>query len=90
MSEQLIGFILVICSIVYSLSYRAAYYQGDQFVMDKIDEMICNEELVKSFVEGRTPDETRGFNFYGRRPADPETRRRVAETFVEDETVIAM
>lgn len=87
---QGIGVVLVLCSIIYSFSYQAAYYQGDNFVMDKIDEMICNEELVKSFVEGRDPSETRGFNFQGRRPADPETRRRVAETFIEEETVVAL
>jgi hypothetical protein len=58
--------------------------------MDKIDEMICNEELVKAFVEGRSPDETRGLNYYGRRPADPEARRRIAETFIEEETVVAL
>ncbi|MVM34458.1 hypothetical protein GO755_30790 [Spirosoma sp. HMF4905] len=90
MFGQPLGLLLVICSIFYSLSYRAAYYQGDQFVMDKIDEMICNEELVNAFLEGRTSDETRGFNFYGHRPADPEVRRRVADTFIEDEIVVAM
>lgn len=87
---QGIGVVIVLCSIIYSLSYQAAYHQGDNFVMDKIDEMICNEELVKSFVEGRDPSETRGVNFQGRRPADPEIRRRVAETFMEEETVLAM
>ncbi|RRA98642.1 hypothetical protein [Larkinella rosea] len=91
MFGQGIGLVLILCSIIYSLSYQAAYYQGDQFIMDKIDEMICNEELVKSFVEERDPSQTRGFNFYGRRPVNPETRRKVAETFLEtEETVIAL
>lgn len=85
---QGIGLVFILCSIFYSFSYQAAYYQGDQFVMDKIDEMICNEELVKSFVEGRDPSETRGFNFQGRRPTDPETRRRVVETFTENEDMV--
>ncbi|MBD2704700.1 hypothetical protein IC229_28955 [Spirosoma sp. BT702] len=88
---QKLGILLIVCSLVYSISYQAAYHQGDNFVMDKIDEIICNEELVKAFVDGRDPSETRGFNFYGRRPADPETRRQLAETFVEnEETVVAM
>jgi uncharacterized membrane protein HdeD (DUF308 family) len=90
MSGQPIGFILLVSGIFYSFSYMAAYHQGDNFVMDKIDEMICNEELVKAFVEGRSPDETRGLNYYGRRPADPEARRRIAETFIEEETVVAL
>jgi hypothetical protein len=81
---QRIGIIIVLSSIIYSLSYAAAYWQGDHFVMDKIDEMICNEEIVASFVDGRPPSETRGVPFYGRRPADPEIRRRVADCFMED------
>lgn len=88
---QPIGFVLFASSIFYSLSYVAAYYQGDHFIMDKIDEQICNEELVKSFVEDTDPSDTRGFNFYGRKPADPEARRRVADLFTEEEeTVVAL
>ncbi|OYU93834.1 MAG: hypothetical protein CFE21_18930 [Bacteroidetes bacterium B1(2017)] len=88
---QSLGTLLFFSSIFYSLSYMAAYMIGDHFVMDKIDEMICNEEMVGSFVEGRDPSETRGFSFYGRKPTDPETRRRLADAFTEDfeETVLA-
>ena len=69
----------------------AAYTIGDHFIMDKIDEMICNEEMVNSFVEGRDSSETRGFSTYGRKPTDPETRRRLADAFMEDteEIVVA-
>lgn len=82
--QQSIGTLLVFCSICYSMSYRAAYYNGDNFVMDKIDEMISNEELVSSFVDCRGAQDTRGFNYYGRRPADPELRRKLAESFTEE------
>jgi len=90
MAEQPIGFFIVICSIIYSLSYRAQYYLSDQSIMDKIDEMICSEELGRSLIEGRNASETRGFRFYGHRPADPETRRRMADMLSEmEETVEA-
>ena len=82
---QRLGFLLLGCSVFYSLSYRAAYRFGDNFVMDHIDEMICNEELVAAFVDDVDSRQTRGFRFYGRRPADPDVRRKVAETFWEDE-----
>ncbi len=85
---QPIGSLLVISSIIYSMSYRAAYAIGDNFIMDKIDEQICNEELVKSFVDGENDGGTRGFNFRGRRPADPDARRRVAEIFTEEEETV--
>lgn len=88
---QRVGMLILISSIFYSLSYVAAYMIGDNYIMDRIDEMICNEEMVNSFVEGRDPSETRGFSTYGRKPTDPETRRRLADAFVEDfeETVLA-
>jgi hypothetical protein len=81
---QSLGTLLIICSIMYSLSYVATYMMGDHFVMDKIDEMICSEELVSSFVEGNDTSQTRGVPFYGHRPADPETRRKLADVFMGD------
>jgi len=89
-AAQPIGLIIFISSIFYALSYMAAYRQGDHFVMDKIDEMICNEELVNTFVEGRDSSETRGVNFYGRRPADPETRRKLVDSFIDEDVVEAL
>ncbi|RYC66972.1 hypothetical protein [Spirosoma sordidisoli] len=90
-SGQPIGFILVVSSIFYSFSYRAAYHAGDNYIMDKIDERICNEELVNTFVDDKDDAQARGFHFYGRRPADPDARRLVAEMFMqEDESVEVM
>lgn len=82
---QPIGSVLIWCSLFYALSYQAAFKNGDHFVMDKIDEMIANEEMVKSFVDGQSPDDTRGFSFLGRRPADPNLRRQLVDSFFEQE-----
>jgi hypothetical protein len=79
-----LGNLLLVSSVIYSLSYAAAYNQGDHFVMDKIDEMICNEELVHAFVDELDPSETRGVRFYGRRPIEAGIRRKLVESFVED------
>lgn len=87
---QPIGTVIFVSSIFYSLSYMGAYRQGDHFIMDKIDEMICNEEMVDSFVEGRDASQTRGVSFYGRRPADPETRRKLVDSFIEEDVVEAL
>ncbi|MDR6193347.1 hypothetical protein [Siphonobacter sp. SORGH_AS_0500] len=88
MLSQYVGLLILWCSIFYALSYRAAYRQGDHFVMDKIDEYISNEELSRSFIEGRPVEETRGFPFYGRRPTDPEMRRQLASSFIVDDEVV--
>ena len=80
-----IGFLLIASSICYSLSYAGAYHLGDEFVMDKIDEMICSEEMVDSFVNDRPASETKGFEAYGKRPANPEFRRKVVDSFFDKE-----
>ncbi len=87
-ARQPIGFVFMFSGLCYAMSYRAAYHDGDNFVMDRIDEMILNEEQVKAFIEGRTPDETRGVNFRCRRPADPDLRRLVVETFTEEDKAV--
>jgi len=80
-----VGMIVMVCSVLYSLSYWAAYQVGDDFVFDKVDERIWNENLERAFVDGLDVSQTNGARFYGRRPTDPETRRELAKTFVEDE-----
>lgn len=83
--HQLVGNLLMICSVIYSLSYFAAYHIGDNYIMDKIDEIICNEELKDSLVEGREPTDNRGFNFEPRMPNDPEFKRKVYDSFFEED-----
>lgn len=85
--QQHVGILIVVCSVCYSISYLGAYHRGDNFVMDQIDEMIFNEEMTASFVDGLTPNETRGVNYYGRKPVDENMRRKVAENFVEDSEI---
>ncbi|PSR55786.1 hypothetical protein AHMF7605_25625 [Adhaeribacter arboris] len=86
--DQRVGMLLITSSIVYSLSYIAAYHKGDDFIMDKIDEMICNEELVSAFVDELDASQTRGVHFYGHKPADPGTRRQLAKAFIEEDDLV--
>ncbi len=83
--HQSLGYLITVCSICYSLGYAGQYHLGDMFVMDKIDEMICNEELVESFVNNRPSHKTKGFEAYGHRPTNEDFRRKVYKTFFEDE-----
>lgn len=84
---QALGGLLIACSIFYALSYQLAYLQGDHFVMDRIDEMIVNEELEKAFMEDQTEDDTRGFRFVGRKPTDENLRRRVFDAMTADDKI---
>ena len=83
--SQWIGLVLMLSSVFYSISYTAAYHNGDNFVMDKIDEMILNEEMEAAFIGNETADNARGVRFYMRKPTTEEARRKVADTFVEED-----
>jgi hypothetical protein len=54
------------------------------FVMDKIDEIILNEEMENAFVNDEDLNKTRGVQFYMRKPNGEELRRKAAEGFFED------
>jgi hypothetical protein len=80
MIGQNVGGLLMLCGIIYALSYSATYHKGDQLVMDTIDERIINEEMENAFIGGT---EARGVRFYARKPTHEELRRKVAEGFFE-------
>lgn len=82
-----LGPLLIVTSICYSLSYVGAYYVGDQFIMDKIDEMICSEELADTFISGKQPENARGFEFIPKMPKDVNFRKQFIKHFYEEEDV---
>ncbi len=86
---QPLGILLVICSFIYGYSYEAEYRLGDHFIMNKIDEIISNEELERSFVQDLGPEETRGYRFYGDKPANEGLRKKIAAVIADDEIVDA-
>lgn len=83
--HQPIGPFFICCAIVYSLGYTAGYYLADQFVMDKIDQTICNEDMYNIFVND-IPSE-RGFEFHAKRPKDKESREKLYNDYVDAEVV---
>jgi hypothetical protein len=86
---QTLGWLLIVSSFFYSMSYITAYISGDNFVMDKIDEIICNEELEKAFVEDGDLDETKGFQFRGSKPNTEAMRRQILPLMTEETVVEA-
>ncbi|MEP7218859.1 MAG: hypothetical protein ABI876_08070 [Bacteroidota bacterium] len=87
---QYLGLLLMFSAVVYSISYCAAYNRGDSFVMDKIDEMIINEEQAKTFLYDADESETRGYTFIGRKPSDPAKRRAVLEQMMKGDDEVPM
>lgn len=85
MLNQSLGILLVASSIFYSLSYVALYNQGDNYVMDMLDQMIMNEMLEDAFVNDQDPSKTKGVRTMGRKPADADIRREVFKGMMEEE-----
>lgn len=85
--DRSLGWLLIVSSICYSISYRGAYYNGDNFVMDIIDKQILNEELVNAVVDGKQGEDTRGVRIYGRIPITPEARRKLLPHLFDEEKI---
>ena len=81
--HQKLGGLLVGCSILYSLSYMGAYNLGDHFIMDQIDEIICNEELGNVFVEGMDAKDAKYFEMRAERPENKTMRRKISQQIGE-------
>lgn len=86
--SQPLGGLLVFSSIFYALGYAGAYRNGDNFVMDKIDEMILNQETERAFIEDEATENTRGVRFYAKKPNSRELREQVADSMIEDDDAV--
>jgi len=83
---QKLGLVLIVSSVSYSLSYLGTYQDADNYILDKIDEIIVNNAFEKDFVEGAENAETDGFRFPGRKPVDTELRKKILPLLMEQET----
>jgi len=80
-----LGWVILVCAGFYSFSYLHAYQVGDDFVLDKIDEMIVNKNLKDAF-SSDDPDYSKdGFRFVGRKPFSREEREKLSDNFYEQD-----
>ena len=85
---QNLGYLLIFSSLMYSYSYAASYRIGDDFVLDKIDEMITNQELEKTLLDGVEEGTSDTFRYRGSKPADPDLRKKLLSSMVVDDGVV--
>jgi hypothetical protein len=78
---QPLGLLLMIVSVLYGLSYAGAYKQGNDFIMDKMDEMILNEEYEDAFVNGNH-NNSRGARYHISRPTNAELRELLRDSII--------
>lgn len=86
--NQPLGLLLIICSLLYSLSYFATYRIGDNFIMDKIDELIFNEQLADVYVKKKSPAHAKGVLPRCPIPESVELRKEIAAMFFEEEEAV--
>jgi len=80
--KQPIGYIFILCGLIYSIGYIAAYAMTDDYFMGVIDRKTVNEELFRIFVMDKEPE--RGFEFHGKRPKDKASAKRLFEDYISD------
>lgn len=83
--KQPIALVLLVCSVMYWLSYSIAYLIGDHFIMDKIDQMIMNEEMEEVFVNDKPSGSARGVRFTMKKPDNPVFRQKLMDSFIIDD-----
>lgn len=92
--NQPLGGFLMFSSFVYSMSYFADYKRGDDWVLNKIDKMILDEEFENAFVNDLGAEKTRGVRFYFDKPSTKDLRERLKGLFNDsaddDENTIAI
>lgn len=80
---QRLGSLLMVSSIFYGLSYAGAYKKGTDFILDKIDEIILNEDLEDAFINDNV-NPSRGARYYMDRPDDISLRRKLKGSIIVD------
>ena len=82
--EYLTGAIIIVCAICYFIGAMASAIRGDHFVMDTIDEIICNQDMAETYVqdEERSP---RGVPFFPKKPSTAALRQEFIDHIQDDD-----
>lgn len=78
--HNILGILLVICAVIYSLSYSAAYALGDGLIWDIVDNKLVNESTEEYYNEGELTLERTGVHFYTHRPTDKKLGKVISDT----------
>jgi hypothetical protein len=82
-----LGYLLTFCAIMYSLSYKASYWMGDQYIMDMMDKMLINEAMQVVLHPETEVKDFKGFRHRGRIPNDEYALKKIKEQFRDEEEV---
>lgn len=82
--ERLTGFLIIFCAICYFVGNVGAAIRGDHFVMDKIDEIICNQDMSETFVQNKEVS-SREVPFFVKKPSTEELRKDFVDQMTDDD-----
>lgn len=87
--HQLIGYVIVIFSLICSLSSKVERVLADHKIMDIMDGIMSAEETEGIVVDLKQPKDTRGVSFPGKLPKDRDMRKKVVN-YIQDEDVVTV
>jgi hypothetical protein len=83
---QPLGWLLILSALAYSFSYQAAYREGDNFILDLIDNKHYIEQMNNAFVHDNEGRPSRGVRFYMRKPSSRTVRDNLSGSFIENDS----
>lgn len=76
---QNVGVLIIICSLIYSLSYVARYDEADNYMMDKLDNIIISRELQNVLINELAPENAGYVENRGQLPRNADIRQKLFE-----------
>lgn len=81
---QPLGILFIVVGVILFFSKSAVYRGGDKALLDKIDEIICNEDLGEILSSRPGTVSKRGLEHKGKQPRDPKKGQLLADEFSYD------
>jgi hypothetical protein len=72
--EAPVGALIILCSISYFMCNMISAIHGDHFIMDKIDEILLNQDLNETFIQGKEVS-PRQVPFFSKKPSTEDLRK---------------
>jgi hypothetical protein len=79
-----LGALIILCSISYFMCNMISAIHGDHFIMDKIDEILLNQDLNETFIQGKEVS-PRHVPFFSRKPSTEDLRKNFIDHLNNDD-----
>lgn len=87
---QSVGMLLMIAAFLYSFSYIAAYKQGDDSILDIIDEMLFAKTIEGIIMNDDSPERSNGIQLRAKLPRNPSLKNDLLRHIQGDDSAEAI